>query len=44
MTAVDHDGDGGIGIPDFNLFRSFFGQAPGPSALPCAGTVPCRAG
>ena len=38
--AFDHNGDG-VGIPDFNAFRSHFGKAPGPSGLPCAGSVPC---
>ncbi|MDJ0853450.1 MAG: hypothetical protein QNK04_34220 [Myxococcota bacterium] len=33
-----HD-DGAVGIPDFNVFRSHFGRAPGPSGLAWAGTV-----
>ena len=32
---VDHNGDGVIGLPDFNVLRSYFGGAPGPAgALP----------
>ena len=32
---VDHNGDGVIGLPDFNVLRSYFGRAPGPAgALP----------
>ena len=38
---VDHDESGSIGIPDFIVFSIQFGGVPGPSGLPCAGTVPC---
>ena len=32
---VDHNGDGVIGLPDFNVLRTYFGGAPGPAgALP----------
>jgi hypothetical protein len=39
--AVDHNGDGVIGMPDWMTFGRAFGRTPGPSALACAGTVPC---
>jgi predicted secreted protein len=38
---VDAKGDGFIGGPDFSFLRLEFGGAPGPSGLPCAGTIPC---
>ncbi len=38
---TDLDVDGVTGIADVLLFRSFFGGAPGPSGLSCAGTTPC---
>jgi len=34
---ADLDGDGVVGLPDFNRLRDRFGAAPGPSALSCAG-------
>ena len=34
---ADLDGDGVVGLPDFNLLRDRYGTAPGPSAMPCAG-------
>ena len=30
-------------VPDFNAFRSLFGNPLGRSGLPCAGTAPCPA-
>jgi len=34
-SSLDHNGDGVIGLPDFNVLRSYFGGAPGPAgALP----------
>jgi hypothetical protein len=39
--VADFDGDGVIGGSDFTRFVQMFGQAPGPSGLACAGTVPC---
>ena len=39
--ALDFNEDCAIGGPDFTTFRAHFGEAPGPSALTCAGTVPC---
>src|SRR5262249_22763155 len=41
--AVDMNGDGTIGAPDYLLWRPFFGHPPGPSGLACAGTRPCPA-
>jgi hypothetical protein len=38
---LDHTGDGAIGVPDFSYMIGQIGNAPGPSALACAGTVPC---
>jgi hypothetical protein len=39
---IDHNGDGGIGMPDFGVFNQQAAQGyPGPSGLPCAGTIPC---
>jgi hypothetical protein len=38
---VDFNGDGVVGIPDFNFYRTEFGGVPGPSGYSCAGTVPC---
>ncbi len=32
----DLDGDGVVGLTDFNILRDRFGVGPGPSALPCA--------
>ncbi|MDJ0866789.1 MAG: hypothetical protein QNK03_11820 [Myxococcota bacterium] len=40
---MDADGNAAIGISDFNVLRAFFGLAPGPSGLSCAGTIPCTA-
>jgi hypothetical protein len=40
-AAVDHDGDGVIGVPDFGFFHSRLGTVPGPSGLACAGVAPC---
>ena len=39
---VDLDGDGAIDLGDFLGLSAAFGGPPGPSALDCAGTVPCR--
>jgi hypothetical protein len=40
--VCDLDEDGFVGsIADFLAFRALFGFPPGPSGLPCAGTVPC---
>jgi len=37
----DLNGDGVTGVPDFAIFNSYYGGAPGPSGLACAGTIPC---
>lgn len=37
----DNTGDSAIGVPDFLFMVNQFGSAPGPSALACAGTIPC---
>ena len=42
-AAIDHNGNGLIGGEDFGTFRQLQDAAPGPSGLPCAGTVPCTA-
>jgi hypothetical protein len=39
---ADFNGDGIVGAPDFNILRALFGGPPGPSGLPCAGTIPCE--
>jgi hypothetical protein len=39
--TCDHDESGGIFAPDFVTLAILYGGPPGPSALPCAGTVPC---
>ncbi len=38
---VDLDGDGAIGASDYGILLGFYGNAPGPSGLPCAGSEPC---
>ena len=38
---VDSNCDDVVGIPDFNMLRSSFGKAAGPSGLSCAGSPPC---
>lgn len=41
---TDHDGDDLTTTTDFTIFLEYFQNppgAPGPSGLPCAGTVPC---
>jgi glycerophosphoryl diester phosphodiesterase len=38
---LDSNCDDVIGLPDFNLLRSSFGDAVGPSGLSCAGSAPC---
>jgi hypothetical protein len=38
---IDMDGDGSIGAADWDLFLPYWGAAPGPSGLSCAGTIPC---
>jgi hypothetical protein len=40
-AALDADSDGVIGMAEFLLFGASFGKPPGPSALACAGIVPC---
>jgi hypothetical protein len=40
--AADHDESGVIDDPDVYLLLTTYGQPPGPSGLPCAGTVPCN--
>jgi len=40
---LDANGDGAIGGPDLLSLGRRFGQAPGPSGLACAGSVPCAA-
>ncbi len=42
-TVTDHNGDGATTTLDFSPFLSDFQglNAPGPSGLACAGTVPC---
>lgn len=39
--VADHNCDGVVGAPDFPTFSSSFGNPPGPSGLPCAGTITC---
>ncbi len=39
--ALDADGDGVTGEPEVLLLQTSYGKPPGPSALSCAGTVPC---
>ncbi len=39
--TVDMNDDGAVGLSDFNMLRGSFGGPPGPSALECAGTIPC---
>lgn len=41
--AIDHNCDGLTTIADFGTYLSYLqsGSPPGPSGLPCAGTVPC---
>ena len=39
--AADHDNSGAIMLNDLQVLRRSFSSAPGPSALACAGTVPC---
>ena len=41
MPQIDSDLNGVTGIGEFSLLLTSFGLAPGPSGLPCAGTVPC---
>ena len=42
QPICDHNGDGLTTTLDFTGFFLYFpGGAPGPSGLPCAGTVPC---
>ena len=38
---ADFNGDGTVDFLDLGLMKSLFFQPPGPSCLPCAGTVPC---
>ncbi len=38
---ADLNGDGGVDFLDLGLMKSGFFQAPGPSGLSCAGTIPC---
>jgi len=38
---LDANGDGAIGAAEFVLLSGSYGGPPGPSGLPCAGTVPC---
>ncbi len=38
---ADSFGDGGVGVADYGLLLQYFGFAPGPSGLACAGTPPC---
>jgi hypothetical protein len=38
---IDLDGGGAIGASDFVLFKAYLGGPPGPSALACAGDIPC---
>lgn len=40
-SQFDMDADGDTDLDDFNAFLAVFGGPPGPSGLPCAGTVPC---
>ena len=43
-SEVELDCDNGvIGLPDFQIFVNSLGSTPGPSALVCAGEVPCTA-
>jgi hypothetical protein len=37
----DVNNDGAVGNPDYAPITSNFAGAPGPSGLPCAGTIPC---
>jgi len=39
--AADHDNSGSVTLSDLQSLRRSFGIAPGPSALECAGSVPC---
>lgn len=43
FPTMDLDCDGNVTTIDFSIFLAQFqsGQGPGPSGLPCAGTVPC---
>jgi hypothetical protein len=38
---IDADADDVIGSGDFGLLSRYWGQLPGPSGLPCAGSIPC---
>lgn len=40
-ALYDHTQDGAVGTPDFSYLLQQLGGSPGPSALSCAGTVPC---
>ena len=42
-AVLDADGDGAVGDPESELLERYFGGAPGPSGLACAGAVPCAA-
>jgi hypothetical protein len=41
-ACIDCDDNGGIGASDFACLATGFLGAPGPSGLPCAGTIPCH--
>ena len=38
---ADLNGDGSVDFLDLGLMKTGFFQPPGPSCLPCAGTIPC---
>jgi hypothetical protein len=40
-NPADVNCDGVVGGPDYGAITAGFGGAPGPSGLPCAGTIPC---
>lgn len=40
-AALDANGDGAVGVPDFARLRAALDGTPGPSGVICAGTVPC---
>lgn len=38
---IDADGDNAIGNADFVVLSQYWDRPPGPSGLPCAGSIPC---
>ena len=41
VDPADLNCDGVVGGPDYGPITANFGTPPGPSGLPCAGTIPC---